>query len=170
MRRTSTLQVQAGGHGGRDSAGGSMTDVVDDALIGMTRLVMDVSVRASDALGNVSLVQLRALTVLAEAPGASLAVLADGMGVAVSTASRLVDRLSAAGWVVRGASEEDRRTLALQLTASGSELLGRYDRLRLTSLHRHLDLLDATRRAAMLDGLVELVAATREERRRQRGG
>lgn len=138
-----------------------MTDPADDVLLGLTRLVMDVSVRAADRLGGVSLVQLRALTVLSQAPGASLAVLAEGMGVALSTASRLVDRLGAAGWATRGSSEKDRRTLALHLTAAGEALLREYDEQRLIALRRHLDLLPHARRADVGAALAELAAVRR---------
>lgn len=137
-----------------------MTDPAEEALLGVARLVVDISVRASDAVGVVSLVQLRALTVLGQSPGASLAVLADGVGVALSTASRLVDRLSAAGWVVREPSEEDRRALALSLTAEGTDLLHRYDQLRLTALQRRLDLVDPARREAVVGALAELVSVS----------
>src|SRR3954470_3221324 len=73
----------------------------DEALLALARLVMDVSVRAADEMGGLSPVQLRALTVLRSSNGANLATLAEAMGVAVSTASRLVDRLTAAEWVHR---------------------------------------------------------------------
>jgi DNA-binding MarR family transcriptional regulator len=47
--------------------------------------------------------QLRAVTVLNELGSATLAQLAEFMGVAVSTVSRLVDRLVPAGWLDRPA-------------------------------------------------------------------
>src|SRR3712207_7255378 len=48
-----------------------------------------------------------------------------------STASRLVDRLVAAGFVVRQPSEVTRREITITLTATGREVLRRYDDLRL---------------------------------------
>src|SRR3954463_10166431 len=88
---------------GRDVPAGGVVrqGPTDEALLALARLVMDVSVRAADEMGGPSPVQLRALTVLRSSNGANLATLAEAMGVAVSTASRLVDRLTAAEWVPR---------------------------------------------------------------------
>ena len=60
----------------------------DDVLVRAARTFVGMSVRAADRLGPVSLVQLRALTVIDEIDGANLVQLSDGMGVTVSTASR----------------------------------------------------------------------------------
>jgi DNA-binding MarR family transcriptional regulator len=117
------------------------------------------SVRAADQLGPVSLVQLRALTVIDEADGANLLQLTDGMGVTVSTASRLVDRLVSAGFVDRRPSEATRREITLSLTRQGKSLLSHYDDLRLQALHRRLDQLPRRRRAAVIDALGDLVRA-----------
>src|SRR3954462_7119058 len=72
-------------------------DPVDEVLLTALRWAMAISVRAADELGDLSPVQLRALTVLQESPGTNLNDLAAAMGVTVSTSSRLVDRLGAAG-------------------------------------------------------------------------
>src|SRR3954453_15533586 len=72
-------------------------DPVDEVLLTALRWAMAISVRAADELGDLSPVQLRALTVLQESPGTNLNDLASAMGVTVSTSSRLVDRLGAAG-------------------------------------------------------------------------
>jgi DNA-binding MarR family transcriptional regulator len=126
-------------------------------LVRAARAFVGMSVRAADQLGPVSLVQLRALTVVDEAAGANLVQLSDGMGVTVSTASRLVDRLVGAGHVDRRPSEATRREIALSLTAQGQQLLARYDDLRLQALHRRLDQLPPRRRAAVIEALADLV-------------
>jgi DNA-binding MarR family transcriptional regulator len=128
----------------------------DDALLAVARLVMDVSVRAADELGNLSPVQLRALTVLSQQPGANLAQLAEQMGVTVSTTSRLVDRLSSGAWVSRRPAEHNGREVSLTLTDAGNAVLRRYDDGRLRRLHAWLDRLSPDSRAAVLDGLAEL--------------
>jgi DNA-binding MarR family transcriptional regulator len=129
----------------------------DDLLVRAARLFVGTSVRAADQLGPVSLVQLRALTVIDETDGANLMRLSDGMGVTVSTASRLVDRLVAAGYVDRRPSEATRREISLSLTARGRELLARYDDLRRSALHQRLDQLPRPQRAAVIDALALLV-------------
>jgi DNA-binding MarR family transcriptional regulator len=130
----------------------------DDVLVRAARTFVGISVRAADQLGPVSLVQLRALTVIDEADGANLLQLSDGMGVTVSTASRLVDRLVSAGFVDRRPSEMTRREISLSLTAQGQDLLSHYDDIRLQALHRRLDQLPRRRRTAVIDALGHLMS------------
>jgi len=130
----------------------------DDVLVRAARTFVGMSVRAADQLGAVSLVQLRALSVIAEANAVNLMQLSDGMGVTISTTSRLVDRLVAAGLVDRRPSEATRREITLRLTAQGQDLLSHYDDLRLRALHRRLDELPRRRRAAVIDALGDLVS------------
>jgi len=127
----------------------------DVVLLGLARTVVGISVRAADGLGRLSLVQLRALTVLREQGGANLGQLAAGMGVTVSTASRLVDRLVAAGLVDREPSPRSRREVSLGVTAQGADLLDRNDDLRLAELRSLLDRLPSGRRREVLDAVEE---------------
>src|SRR4051794_41690374 len=106
-------------------------DPVDEVLLAGLRRAMAISVRAADEMGDLSPVQLRALTVLQDVPGANLNDLASAMGVTVSTTSRLVDRMVAAGLVDRKPSPQTRREISLALTPAGRGRLQRYDRLRL---------------------------------------
>jgi DNA-binding MarR family transcriptional regulator len=61
------------------------------------------------------------------------------MGISVSTASRMVDRLVAAHWVRRVPSPSNRREVAVSLTAGGHRILEHYDDLRLLAVHQCLD-------------------------------
>ncbi len=132
----------------------------DDVLLRLARAVVGISARAADQLGRLSVVQLRALTVLRGLDSANLGQLAGGMGVTVSTASRLVDRLVAAGLVDRRPSARSRREVALVVTPQGEEVLARYDDLRLTGLRALLDQLPADRRTDALAVLAEFAGAT----------
>ncbi|MEX5721284.1 MarR family transcriptional regulator [Geodermatophilus maliterrae] len=132
---------------------------MDDVLLGVVRTAVGVSTRAAARLGGVSLVQLRALTVLHERPDAPLAELARGVGGSVSTTSRLVDRLVTAGLADRRPSPASRRSVSLRLTPAGEDLLGRYDRLRLAELRAVLAEVPGDRRDAVLTALVEFTAA-----------
>jgi DNA-binding MarR family transcriptional regulator len=137
----------------------------DDVLLDAVRLAMGVSVRAADQIGEPSPVQLRALTVLRENSGANLVQLAQAMGVTVSTASRLVDRLITARLATRTPSPETRREVRLALTRTGRSALKRYDRLRLDALHTCLGHLRREERESLiaaLSALVEAVPAVRE--------
>jgi DNA-binding MarR family transcriptional regulator len=134
-------------------------DVMDEALLATARAVMRISLHAADQVGGVSVVQLRALTILLEAGETNLASLAEGMGVTVSTTSRLVDRLVAAGLAERRTAEHTRREVALRLTDLGRQTVDRYDGLRLTELRRCIDALPETERAGALTGLRALAGA-----------
>jgi DNA-binding MarR family transcriptional regulator len=134
-------------------------DAEDDVLLATLRLAMGISVHAADEVGDdVSTVQLRALTVLSGDPGCNLGRLAESMGVALSTASRLVERLVAADLVDRRTSETNRREVTLQLTGHGVRTLARYDAIRLEELRRRLGELPEEERRTVLAGLRLLVA------------
>ena len=117
----------------------------DEALLLLARTVVGVSTSAADRLG-ISGVQLRALTVLRSLGPASLRNLAEAMGITVSTTSRLVDRLVAAGLVERRPSPRSRRELALVIAPAGQAALDAYDESRLTGLRALLDRLPGTAR------------------------
>jgi DNA-binding MarR family transcriptional regulator len=122
-------------------------------LLAVARLVVGVSVRAADEIGEASLVQLRALTVIDELGTANLMQLAERMGVTISTTSRLVDRLVAGDLVDRRPSEQTRREISIRLTDNGNALLRRYDELRVAELHARLAQLPAADHAGVLDAL-----------------
>jgi DNA-binding MarR family transcriptional regulator len=140
---------------------------MDDDLLDAARAVMRISLHAADQIGGVSVVQLRALTVLDREGTANLAQLAAGMGVTVSTTSRLVDRLVAAGLVDRRTAPHTRREVALKLTARGRSTLGRYDDLRLQGVRACLDTMADGQREQAVAGLRAFgnaaAAATRAE-------
>ena len=131
----------------------------DQTLLLLARAVMGISTRAADRLGELSVVQLRAMTVLRELGTANLGQLAEGLDVTVSTTSRLVDRLVAAGLVERRPSPRTRREIELRVSSSGTETLDRYDDLRLEGLRTGLDRLPADRRDDILAALLDFGAA-----------
>ena len=136
----------------------------DEVLLAALRMAMGVSIRAADEVGDISPVQLRALTVLRETAGANLVQLAQGMGVTVSTASRLVDRLVAAGLAERRPAPQTRREIRLSLTRSGKATLTRYDRLRVDGVHRCLGQVPLEDQDTLLKALSSLVDAVPDVR------
>jgi DNA-binding MarR family transcriptional regulator len=112
--------------------------VDDEVMLALARTVVGLSTRAADQLGGVSVVQLRALNVLFRLQTANLGRLAEEMGVALSTASRLVDRLVRAGLVDRRPSPRTRREIELVVSPDGRATLDRYDDLRLIGLRECL--------------------------------
>ena len=135
---------------------------MDDDLLEAARAIMRISLHAADQIGGVSVVQLRALTVLDREPQVNLAQLAEGMGVTVSTTSRLVDRLVAAGMVDRRRAEHSRREIALTLTDVGLATLDRYDELRLEGLNAVLDVLQEGEREQVIGAFGLFAAAANE--------
>lgn len=138
-------------------ATGSSRDPDDEVLLSAVRWAMAISVRAADEVGDLSPVQLRALTALREAPRGNLNDLAAAMGVTVSTTSRLVDRLVAAGLVTRSPSPTTRREVSLALTPAGRGRLQRYDRFRLAEARACLDAVPAVDRKSVLTALNQLI-------------
>ena len=133
----------------------------DEALLAFARIAMDASVRAADVMGALSPVQLRALTALQEYGPSNLAQLAEEMGVTVSTASRLVDRLVAADWVHRRQAPHNRREISLTLTSQGKSLLRRYDDERISRLQNCLTRLAPDRQDVVVSALEEFIKAAR---------
>ena len=132
-------------------------DPVDEVLLAAVRWAMAISVRAADQLGDLSAVQLRALTVLQDNARGNLNDLAAAMGVTVSTASRLVDRLVAAGLVDRRPSPQTRREISLSLTPAGRGRLQRYDRLRIAEARACLEAVPPDLRDPVVAALAQLI-------------
>ena len=137
----------------------------EDAMLGVARALVGIATRAADQLGEVSIVQLRALTILRELVVANLAQLADGMGVTVSTTSRLVDRLVAAGLVDRRRAAHSRREIALRLTDLGNATLDHYDELRLEGMRGLVDQLSPAEREQVLEAFAVVAAVANESTR-----
>ncbi|WP_324275365.1 MarR family winged helix-turn-helix transcriptional regulator [Blastococcus brunescens] len=137
-----------------------MRPAEDEILLALARTVVGVATRAADQLGRLSVVQLRALTVLRALDGPNLGRLAAGMGVTLSTASRLVDRLVSAGLVDRRLSPRSRRELTLTVTPAGQAILDRYDDLRLADMKLLLERLPEDRRPDAVAVLDQLAGST----------
>lgn len=122
----------------------------EDAILAAIRAIMRVSLHAADEIGSISVVQLRALTVLADVGECNLARLAEGVGVTVSTTSRLVDRLIAADLVERRRAPHTAREVVIRVTPRGRKLLDRYDDLRLDELRGIVEALECAERDVAL--------------------
>ena len=80
-------------------------------------------------VGELTSSQLQALATLAGG-GLRMSELAARLGVAESTATRLVDKLEGAKLVARRTSEPDRRCVVAELTPGGKRLAGRLQESR----------------------------------------
>jgi DNA-binding MarR family transcriptional regulator len=97
---------------------------VTSALLTASRVLVAVSVRSlSAAEDQVTLPQFRLLVVLDSHGETKLVALAGLLGVNSSTALRMVDRLTAAGFVSRRPNPKSRREVLLQLTKTGQQIV-----------------------------------------------
>ena len=101
---------------------------------------------------NVSPSHLRALQSLARLGGAKVTELGDALGVPPSTASRISDRLTAAGLITREVARDNRRATWLDLTTAGRRVLSDLVDVRARALERVVTQMTAQDRDALLAG------------------
>ncbi|WP_067484433.1 MarR family winged helix-turn-helix transcriptional regulator [Actinomadura hibisca] len=106
-----------------------------------------------EVAGHVPPSQLHALETISARPDISVRDLAAELHAIPSSASRLCDRLVAAGLLERLPNDADRRLVALRLTVAGEELMRDVARQRRRDLAAVLDRLSAEQRARLVDGL-----------------
>jgi DNA-binding MarR family transcriptional regulator len=102
---------------------------------------------------QVSPPQLRALVAVGQHGSLNLSQLADELGVIPSSASRLCDRLVAAGLLDRRVSEQTRREVVLTLRREGQRLLDTVEHARREALADVLGGMRLGGRKALLSGL-----------------
>lgn len=105
------------------------------------------------AVPRLSSLQLQALLITYRTPGINLTGMAERVGAAPPTVSRLCDRLEAAGLLVRRRATTSRREIGLTLTAQGHEILAALAERRFLAVRRVLQQVPAAQREALLAGL-----------------
>jgi DNA-binding MarR family transcriptional regulator len=122
-------------------------------------VLLEASERAVEEVGaTVPPVQLRALLVIDRAGSLNLNRLAGLLGASASAASRLCDRMQAAGLVSRDRALLSRREIVLVPTESGRRLAEWVRGRRQAALESLLDGMSPEGREALARGLVELAA------------
>jgi DNA-binding MarR family transcriptional regulator len=135
-----------------------------EVLQAATRVLAGIALRSLDVLhGAVTLPQLRLLAVLADLGPAPSGKAARALGLDASTVTRLADRLTAAGYIVRGGDLRHRGVVTLELTASGHELVVAAAAWRRRELARILSRLTPGDRAAVTGVMGLLVEAAGED-------
>jgi DNA-binding MarR family transcriptional regulator len=141
-----------------DAAGGTDTDVADVAAAveaASSALVIALGRAEERVLPRVSVSQLRALLIISRQAPTNLNQLAEELGAIPSSASRLCDRLVAAGLVTRRTGSTDRREVELGVSPEGQRLLEQLREFRRAEVARVLAGMDAASRHALLAGLGE---------------
>lgn len=109
-----------------------------------------------------TLPQFRALVVLATRGALNLTDLAGDVGVHVSTANRLCNRLVDGGLIRREASESSGREVVLDLTPAGSSLIDQVMRRRQQEIARIVASMGEQDRQAVVAGLQAFAEAAGE--------
>ncbi|MBW8486180.1 MarR family winged helix-turn-helix transcriptional regulator [Actinomadura parmotrematis] len=118
---------------------------------------------------HVSPVQLRAIETIARQDRINLGGLAAELGVIPSSASRLCDRLEAAGLILREPAQADRREIIVTLSRDGQALCASLSRRRRAVVAAALAELSAPSRARLLDSLTEFARACEQQAVRRTG-
>ncbi|MFC9130245.1 MarR family winged helix-turn-helix transcriptional regulator [Streptomyces sp. NPDC057099] len=129
---------------------------VADAVDSLTALW---SVAAQEASLRLSPHQLRALRTVEAAAGLNVTALADELDIGLPTASRLCDRLAAAGLLERAPHPGTRREVQLWLTAHGRHVLKDVAERRTEALATALAAMEPAERVALSRGLLGFLAA-----------
>jgi len=143
-----------------DAAGG--TDVADVAAAveaASSALVIALGRAEERILPRVSVSQLRALLIIGRQAPTNLNQLAEELGAIPSSASRLCDRLEAAGLLRRVPDPRDRREVQLMLTPSARRLLDQIRERRQAALAHVLERMSPAARSDLLRSLQSFAEA-----------
>ncbi|MFK4147047.1 MarR family winged helix-turn-helix transcriptional regulator [Streptomyces sp. NPDC004065] len=129
-------------------------DAVTRAVLTASRLLVAVSARSlAEVEERVTLPQFRMLVVLFTRGATKLVVLAELLGVAPSTAMRMVDRLIAAGLADRRPKPGNRRENLLQLTEEGRRTVEHVMARRRAEIAAVVERLAPAQRTALIEAL-----------------
>jgi len=139
-------------------------DDVERVLQGYGQLVRILSAARSPELpdSSVTMAQMRVLMLLATGAEARMSELASAMGVSMSTASGLVDRLVESRLVARHTDAADRRQVLVSLTDDGAAFLDHFQELGLWHLRELLARLSPADIAKVRQTVEILITAANE--------
>jgi DNA-binding MarR family transcriptional regulator len=127
---------------------------VTDAVLTASRLLIGVSATSISAVDeSITIPQFRMLVVLRAEGPVKLSTLAEHLGVQPSAATRMVDRVIAAGLVSRQASPTSRREVLLDLTETGARIVARVTQQRRQEIGRIVARMPDRRRAQLIEAL-----------------
>jgi DNA-binding MarR family transcriptional regulator len=144
-----------------------MSDDVDtqvtEALLTASRALVGVAARSLASVDSeVTLVQYRALLVLAELGSRHVGELAEALATHPSTTTRMCDRLVGHGLVRRRVERDNRRETAIALTAKGRDIVQRVTDVRRAEIARIVERIPAASRASMVVALDAFAEAAGE--------
>ena len=129
-------------------------------MLDACRVLVAVTARSMAATSEVTdLLHLRALVVLWSSTSASLGELAEAIGIHLTRASRLCDRLVARGLVDRTDDPANRRQLMLRLTPAGRQVVEDVMHERAEQIRPILARMSSTARSSLVSSLGEFARA-----------
>ncbi|GGY55624.1 hypothetical protein GCM10010326_57810 [Streptomyces xanthochromogenes] len=127
-------------------------------------LIVTWNAAAQSAVPRLSSLQLEALLIARRSPGINLTGMAERIGAAPPAASRLCDRLEAAGLLERRRTSTNRREIELKLTPHGQHMLEALAERRLVAISQVLLQVPAAQGEALLVGLRAFTEAVNVEK------
>ena len=142
------------------------TSALDDAtevVLLTSRALVGVAARSLAATEDqITLVQYRALVILATLGGQNMGRLAEALGVHPSTATRLCDRLVVKGFIDRTTSSTSRREVTLELSESGRALVRAETARRRRAIRSIVARLDEATQLELIDAFGALADAAEQ--------
>ena len=134
-----------------------------DEFLTASRVLVAVAARSLADLGEeITLPQYRALVVLSARGSHRVVDLAEALGVTPGTASRMIERLTRKGLVRRARARDDRRTIRVDLTDAGREIVSSVTARRREEIARILAAVTPEERAALTASLTAFASAAGE--------
>ena len=134
-----------------------------DAVLSASRVLVAVAARSlADVAEEVTLTQYRTLVVLASRGPQNLVGLADAVGVAPATATRMCDRLVRKDLIRRRTERDDRRQLRVALTAKGRSLVDAVTGRRRQEIARIMSEIPVEQQAVLVQALGRFASAAGE--------
>ncbi|KJK47094.1 hypothetical protein UK23_21410 [Lentzea aerocolonigenes] len=135
-------------------------DVLTDAVLTASRLLVAVSAQSIAAVGDaITLPQFRVLVVLDSRGPMKLTTLAEILDVNPSTATRMVDRLFSSELVARQQNPASRREVVIELTPAGRKIVRSVTRRRRTAIGKIVQRMPERDRRGLVDALVAFAEA-----------
>lgn len=148
----------------RDAVAEESVDEITDALLTASRLLVALSARSiAHVDDSITIPQFRTLVILSTRGPSKVATLAAILNVQPSTATRMVDRLVAAGLIDRKPNPESRRELIIELTARGRKVVTAVTAQRRKEIAAVVEHMPAADRAGLVRALTAFSAAGGEQ-------
>ncbi|HEX3786169.1 MAG TPA: MarR family transcriptional regulator [Pseudonocardiaceae bacterium] len=132
----------------------SDADAVTDAVLTASRLLVAVSARSIAAVDeSITLPQFRLLVVLSTHGAVKLIQVAEQLGVAPSTATRMIDRLISTGLVSREINPNSRREVVVTLSSAGRAVVRQVTQRRRRDIARIVARMPEQQRQGLVEAL-----------------